>query len=243
MGWGPEVSILTFTEFSGALVNSNRVGIVLVLFLAPVIAAGAETSRREFDSALHAKPDMTRGAELFQVCAKCHGPSGNGADDGSIPRIAGQHFRVLVRQLVDYRHELRWDMRMEHYAGRDLLKDAQSIADVAAYVSQLGREAPRNVGDGSQLRHGEQVYMQRCAECHGEAGQGDGRALTPRVAGQHYAYLLRQMYDGVDGRRPNFSAGHIKIFARLQRDDFVGLADFLSRSEWTGPIDTLAMTR
>lgn len=213
------------------------------LFLVPFAAAAASTSRSEFESAMHAKPDLAHGAELFQKCAACHGPTGNGADDGSIPRIAGQHFRVLVRQLVDYRHDLRWDVRMEHYAGRGLLKDAQSIADVAAYVSMLARDAPRNVGDGSLLEHGERVYAQHCAECHGEVGEGDGRSLTPRVAGQHYAYLLRQLYDGVDGRRPNFSAGHIRILARLGRDDLVGVADFLSRSEWTGPNLPLALAR
>ena len=213
------------------------------LLLVPFAASAASKSQSEFEKALHAKPDVAHGAELFQTCATCHGPTGNGADDGSIPRIAGQHFRVLVRQLVDYRHELRWDIRMEHYAGRGLLKDSQSIADVAAYVAMLARDAPRNVGDGSLLRHGAQVYAQRCAECHGDAGEGDGRALTPRVAGQHYAYLLRQLYDGVDGRRPNFSAGHVRILARLQRDDLVGVADFLARSEWTGPIETLALAR
>jgi cytochrome c553 len=215
----------------------------LILLLVPLAVQAASTARTEFESALRAKPDLAHGAELFQKCAVCHGAAGNGADDGSIPRIAGQHFRVLVRQLVDYRHELRWDIRMEHYAGRSLLKDSQSIADVAAYVAMLARDAARNVGDGTLLRHGAQVYAERCAECHGDAGEGDGRALTPRVAGQHYAYLLRQLYDGVDGRRPNFSAGHIRILARLQRDDLVGLADFLSRSEWTGPIEALALAR
>jgi cytochrome c553 len=203
----------------------------------------ANTARSDFDKALHAKANVQHGEELFQTCATCHGPTGNGADDGSIPRIAGQHFRVLVRQLVDYRYEMRWDIRMEHYAGRSLLKDAQSVADVAAYVAQLARDAPRNVGDGTLLRHGAQVYALRCAECHGPEGEGEGLTLVPRVAGQHYAYLLRQMYDGVDGRRPNFSAPHVRILARLQRDDMVGVADFLARSEWTGPREALALAR
>ena len=207
----------------------------------PAIAIAAPTARSEFDRALHARPDIAHGAVLFQTCATCHGPTGNGADDGSIPRIAGQHFRVLVRQLVDYRYEMRWDIRMEHYAGRALLEDAQSIADVAAFVAQLARDAPRNVGDGALLKHGAQVYRQRCTECHGPKGEGEGLSLVPRVAGQHYAYLLRQMHDGVDGRRPNFSVSHVRIFARLERDDIVGVADFLARSDWTGPTDALAL--
>jgi cytochrome c553 len=220
---------------------SKALGFVLVLgALSVQTSLAAPTARSDFDKALYAKPDVAHGAELFATCAKCHGPSGNGADDGSIPRIAGQHFRVLVRQLVDYRHELRWDIRMEHYAGRDLLRDSQSIADVAAYVSQLARDAPRNVGDGTLVAHGSRVYSLHCAECHGPVGEGEKLSLVPRIAGQHYAYLLRQIYDGVDGRRPNFSNAHVKILARLDRNDIVGIADFLSRSEWTGPRDSLA---
>jgi cytochrome c553 len=197
-------------------------------------ANGAETARQEFSAATRARPDLDRGAQLFRDCAGCHGTSGNGTDDGGVPRIAGQHFRVLVRQLVDYRHETRWDIRMEHYAGRRLLADPQAIADVAAHAAQLSRDMPRNVGDGALVNHGAQVYAQRCAECHGPGGEGDDQKTTPRIAGQHYEYLLRQMYDAVDGRRPNFSAAHIRILARLERDDLVGVADFLARSEWKG---------
>jgi len=215
---------------------------IIGLLLAIVATTGtaAESARREFSDALRATRSMEHGAELFKKCAVCHGVSGNGSDDGNIPRIAGQHFRVLVRQLVDYRHETRWDIRMEHFAGRDLLADAQSIADVAGYIALLSRDAPRNVGDGTLLRHGAEVYASRCVECHGPSGQGENLTMTPRLAGQHYPYLLRQMYDGVDGRRPNFSAGHVRIFAKLQRDDIVGMADFLSRSEWTGPRQAMA---
>jgi cytochrome c553 len=206
----------------------------------PRTGSTAESSREEFAAATRATPDPVRGEELFRDCAACHGKSGNGTEDGSAPRIAGQHFRVLVKQLVDYRHEKRWDVRMEHHAGRGLLKDAQSIADVAAYASKLGREMPRNVGDGTLVEHGSLLYARLCAECHGAAGEGDNRTLTPRLAGQHYEYLLRQMYDAVDGRRPNFSSTHVKLLSRLERDDLVGVADFLSRSQWSPPPQPLA---
>jgi cytochrome c553 len=208
----------------------------LASFLLPtMLAEAAESARKEFADAMHARPDLQHGAQIFRDCAVCHGTTGNGTEDGGVPRIAGQHLRVLVRQLVDYRHETRWDVRMEHYAGRALLANPQAIADVAGYAAQLGRDAPRNVGDGTLVQHGATVYAQRCAACHGRAGEGDAAALNPRLAGQHYEYLLRQMYDAVDGRRPNFSRDHVRILARLQRDDLVGVADFLARSEWTGP--------
>jgi len=231
------------------MVSNRRVPCLLALagvlsacgLTASSTAFSAESARAELSAATRATPDVARGETLFRDCAACHGPSGNGTDDGSVPRIAGQHFKVLVKQLVDYRHEKRWDIRMEHYAGRKLLKDSQSIADVAAYAASLGREMPRNVGDGTLVEHGAQVYARRCAECHGSKGEGDNRTTTPRLAGQHYEYLLRQMHDAVDGRRPNMSSSHVRLLAKLDHDDLLGLADFLSRSQWTPPPQQLAL--
>jgi len=224
---------ITFVLLSAA-------SVLAVATALPAAASAAESARKEFATATRLVPDTVRGEELFRDCAVCHGRSGNGSDDGGVPRIAGQHFRVLVKQLVDYRHEKRWDIRMEHYAGRKLLEDAQSIADVAAYAAQLGREMPRNVGDGTLVAHGEQVYARLCSECHGANGEGNNRTTTPRLAGQHYEYILRQMYDAVDGRRPNFSSSHVRLLEKLQRDDLAGVADFLSRSMWSPPPQPLA---
>jgi cytochrome c553 len=198
---------------------------------------------QEFDAVLARKPDLAHGADLFRTCAQCHGPNGDGADNGDVPRIAGQHFAVIVRQLVDYRHDVRWDIRMEHYAGRKLLDDPQALADVAAYISQLGGGDARDLGNGGLVRHGEAVYSMKCARCHGLMGEGSAKERIPRLAGQRYTYLLRQMYDAVDGRRPNFSRSHIQLLARLRRDDFVGVADFLARSEWTGPVAQVTQVR
>jgi len=211
--------------------------------LLPLATFAAGSAQQEFMAALRVMPNLDHGAELFRQCALCHGPSGNGSENGGVPRIAGQHFNVLVRQVVDYRHDTRWDIRMEHYAGRNVLGDAQAIADVAEYVSRLARERPRNVGDGELVEHGAAIYAKRCASCHGPQGEGDDPGSIPRLAGQHYEYVLRQMHDAVDGRRPNFPPQHIRLLGRLERDDLVGIADFLSRSNWMGPAEQLASTR
>jgi cytochrome c553 len=199
----------------------------------PVLAAS--NAAAEYSQALRSRPNLEHGAMLFRDCAGCHGADGGGSEDGDVPRIAGQHFNVLVRQLVDYRHETRWDIRMEHYAGRRLLSDPQAIADVAAYASTLEDRGPRGIGDGQYVSEGAALYAQRCAQCHGASGEGNAKEVVPRLAGQHYEYLLRQMYDAVDGRRPNFSRSHVRLLARLERADLIGVADFLSRSTWTAP--------
>ncbi len=206
---------------------------VLATVALPLVALAASTSRKEYLDAVRSKPDHDRGAVLFENCATCHGAAGGGTIDGSIPRIAGQHFRVIVKQLVDYRHNKRWDPRMERYADRHVLMNAQAIADVAAYAASLDRRAPRGTGHGAHLEKGQQVYAARCRSCHGPAGEGNEKELIPRIAGQHYEYVLRQLYDAVDGRRPNFSRAHVRLLGKLDRDELVGLADALSRADWS----------
>ena len=98
-----------------------------------------------------------------------------------------------MKQLVDYRYSSRWDPRMESVARGHLLPDAAAIASVATYVSELPRPPVLALGDGEHAVYGGQVYARLCASCHGSQGQGDASKGIPRVAGQHYAYLLRQL--------------------------------------------------
>ncbi len=213
------------------VMRRSQLGLIAAALLLPALTWAYASAKQELDQALRSTPDMKRGAELFRRCAACHGSDGGGTKDGNAPRIAGQQASVLVKQLVDYRHNRRWDPRMEHYAGKNLLADPQSLQDVAAYIHQLEPAAPPGRGDGELAPHGANVYERLCESCHGEIALGNRKKMIPRIAGQHYDYLMRQIYDGVDGRRPNFSPVHIRLFARLDRRDIVGLCDYLSRLE------------
>ena len=106
-----------------------------------------------------AGPTSPTGLCCFVTCAACHGSSGGGTPEGEIPRIAGQRFSVLVKQLVDYRSNRRWDPRMEHFADQHHLKNAQEIADVAGYVSEIETlpEAEVGLGSGEFLARGSEV--------------------------------------------------------------------------------------
>lgn len=200
--------------------------------LLPQLSHAGSSSQQEYQDAQHSKPNLDRGAELFRTCLVCHGPSGAGVPDGTVPRIAGQHFSVILGQLVDYRHDKRWDPRMEHFADSHHLSNAQALADVAAYVNQLQTqpEDTLGVGSGELVSQGAQIYARACASCHGVDAQGNARQQIPQLAGQHFEYLRRQIYDAVDGRRPNFSREHIRLFARLEHDDIAAVCDFLSRT-------------
>src|SRR5918994_6695194 len=105
--------------------------------LLPAIAIAASTARGEFQAAVRLTPNLSHGEELFRTCAACHGTDGAGVPDGTVPAVAGQHFRFIIKQLVDYRHDKRWDIRMERFTDKHLLAGPQDLADVAAYVSGL----------------------------------------------------------------------------------------------------------
>ena len=199
----------------------------LLSALLPLTASGAADSQLDYDQALRSKPDLAHGQSLFETCTACHGERGAGVVDGSVPAIAGQHHDVIVRQLVNFRYDRRWDLRMEQFTDRHHLSGPQDIADVAAFVSAMAVTRTSDYGSGEYLRHGREVYANLCRSCHGRAAEGSER--YPRLAGQHYEYLLRQMHDMVEGRRPSFQTDHKRLLDPLQFADLTGVADYLSR--------------
>jgi cytochrome c553 len=202
--------------------------------LLPGLAAAASTAQRELAAALRATPNPVNGEALFDHCASCHGRDGGGESNGSTPRIAGQHFRVLVKQLVDFRSGKRWDFRMEGAAEKHHLTGPQDIADVADYASKLAQPGTRGIGTGEFVEEGRAIYAKQCASCHGSTADGDAARGIPRLAGQHYAYLMRQMYDAVDGRRPALPRLHSQRIAPLDFEQVRAVADYLARIGWQG---------
>lgn len=195
-------------------------------------APGSNLARdREFAQSAQLEPDLQHGEELFQTCAACHGADGRGTEDGEIPAIAGQHGSVLLKQLTDFRNDQRWNERMQNFTDRHHLEGPQDLADVAAYVADLPRFPPtaKGIGDGRNLRQGANTYFLFCERCHGPLGQGSLMLNRPRLAGQHYGYLLRQMQETAAGQRPGMDKAHVERLRQLSLDEMRGVADYLAR--------------
>lgn len=190
--------------------------------------SGAIEMEGALAEALDLSGDGERGSASYaENCAFCHGPKGAGRSDGTFPRLAGQHRSVLVKQLVDIRSGRRANPIMKPHA--DALLDAQQIADVAAYATALPPPDDVGLGDGKDLEHGGALYRRECAGCHGPRGEGDAERLVPMLAGQHYAYLLRQIRAVAAGRRGN---AHPAMRLRVAEHDDAALralVDYASR--------------
>jgi cytochrome c553 len=220
----------------GSRPGAAAAGILVLLGLLPAAAAAVSSAAQELERVRHSTPNLAHGADLFGLCAGCHGQQGAGTLDGWVPRIAGQHASVLAKELVDYRYDRRWDPRMQAVADRHNLADAQAIADVTAYVSGLEGTVPIGKGPGKLLEQGAALYARQCRSCHGDAALGNAAQGIPRIAAQHYEYLRRQIHDALEGRRPNFSAAHVRLFVPFDQQDIQALADYLSRLDAAGEV-------
>jgi cytochrome c553 len=204
--------------------------LLLVTPLAPAAPPpGQVTAKEELRAALEATPDSSHGARLFAICTECHGPQGEGNASGWPPQIAGQHRRVIAKELVDYRAGLRWYDPMERIAGRHVLGTTQDVADVAAYVAGLAPSWGTTPGPKRWVEKGGELYVPRCQWCHGPRGEGNDERLVPRVAGQQYEYLLRQLRDTIEARRPNMRPQHLRLIESCSMEELMGLAGYMSR--------------
>jgi cytochrome c553 len=201
---------------------------LVALFALPLGAQQPQSSSEELRDVLRLEPVPAQGAKLFAACVACHGRDGNGTPEGNVPVIAEQHQRVIAKQLVDYRHADRWDVKMEEVVGRHNL-GAREIADLSGYVASLPRSAQPGIGDGRNVALGKRLYTRDCLSCHGNDGEGNGVLEVPRLAGQHYRYLLRQLHDTLEERRPNMPPPHRMLLGDLGVDELTGLADYLAR--------------
>lgn len=137
-------------------------------------------------------------ARLAQLCASCHGPHGH-SDSPMYPRLDGQTPEYLRTQLKAFREHGRGetDARTHMWGVASRLDDAAIQALAAYYAKQT--PTPGAAGAPELMDKGRAIFekgvpdsgVPACASCHGAQAQGAG--AFPRLAGQHQAYLLRQI--------------------------------------------------
>ena len=144
-------------------------------------------------SAAQASPSTADGQRLYAPCVVCHQPNAWGSLDGAIPNLAGQQKRYLERQLTVFRSGARVDSAMQIVAAHATFADQSNITAVADYLSKLPANPKPVQGSGEHLRLGQEIFTHICAACHGNDGGGAAANRVPRIAGQHYPYLQRQI--------------------------------------------------
>jgi cytochrome c553 len=190
--------------------------LVLAAFLAAAKSAAAQAPPQP--------PQQGTSIEAkVAVCAACHGPNGN-SNNAQYPVLAGQNARYLYLQLKDFKEGRRHDPQMDPMAAALERDDMLALADYFSKQKQApsGFKAdPAKVAAGR--RKSEEVL---CPMCH--LGEFVGQNEIPRVAGQQYAYVKKQLSDFKAKRRTNDAGNMTSVAGTLSADDIENLAQYIA---------------
>lgn len=83
-----------------------------------------------------------RGSKLYTTCSMCHGKDGLGNWNSNAPRLAGMQDWYLVRQLNNFREQIRGGHEDDIYGDQmymmaSILRGEQDINDIIAYINTL----------------------------------------------------------------------------------------------------------
>lgn len=208
-----------------------------LVFVASPLPADAPLDE-ELTKAMSLEPNVENGKQVFKLCMACHQANGWGLEDGSFPQLSGQHRSVIIKQIADIRAGNRDNPQMYPIAKESVMGGPQAISDVAAYIDTLPMDPAPGTGRGINEERAEKLFYRKCAECHGADGSGDAERFFPRIHGQHYEYLLRQIKWIRNGKRRNANPVMVKRVKKMKMEDLELLADYVSRLK--PPSDLLA---
>ncbi|AUN95462.1 c-type cytochrome [Pseudazoarcus pumilus] len=148
--------------------------------------------------------DLARAEAIhMDSCFMCHGPNGESSTK-LFPRLAGQHYQYIVRQLEAFRSGARKSNMMEGVVGE--LSEQEMLALGVFFEN---KSTTGNVTDDAGLlevgrfiynRGNEYSGVPACASCHGEDGHGS--AQMPRLASQIPRYIENRLKSFADGGDP-----------------------------------------
>ena len=145
--------------------------------------------------------DISRGQKVHEqmMCNACHGEKGE-SPSRNYASLNGQTVEYTEKMMLDYRDGRRW----EDYKQANIMvkiaraMDDQQIADVAAFYASnplttwnIERIEVTPVVDRLVRKGDVSRMITPCASCHGV--HGEGKEITPAIAGQVPEYFIRTM--------------------------------------------------
>lgn len=228
---------------------------IMALVLAAVSPVQANENKVSGADANNGKAIFENGKGDVPACNACHGPAGLGDDNMGTPRLAGQVYHFVVKQLEDFATDRRTDTTMGVMNNNAKGLSAQDRRDVAAYVSTLnvvtsGKQLQEPSGGSDlaalsasgvavgQSHLGKAIVnygdahrgIPACLSCHGYNGRGAG-PVYPKIGEQKYVYLTNQLKKWRDGSRSNDPMGQMQAVAKkLTDEDINNVAAYLTKA-------------
>jgi cytochrome c553 len=159
--------------------------------------------------------------KLAEPCFACHGPDGNSTIP-QFPNLAGQSWRYIYIELKDFKEGRRSDPNMTPVA------QALSREEMIALGNFFEARKPKAIDfkpDPARVAEGKKISdVVLCPMCH--LGEFKGQNEIPRVAGQQYDYVVKQLRDFKSRARTNDAGNMTSVARTLSDEDIVNLAHY-----------------
>jgi len=176
------------------------------------------------------KAELARAEEIVSGrCFLCHGLEGESASP-IFPRLAGQHWEYIAKQLGEFKSGKRKSDTMKPQA--EDLTPAEMKALGAFFEAKKANARP--VRDAELVAVGKYVFnrgnqysgLPACASCHGAKGLGTPQ--LPRLAGQHPRYTEDQLKQFNSRERNNDNAVMHTVASKLSELERNAVAEYIA---------------
>jgi cytochrome c553 len=159
-----------------------------------------------------------------EICDACHGPNGNAVIVQN-PSLAGQNWRYIYIQLRDFKEGRgRTDPVMTPIS-KVLSRD--EMIELGNWYAAQKPAVNQFKADSAKVAAGKKTAdAVLCAMCHG--GSFSGQNEIPRVAGQNYEYVVKQLNDFKARRRTNDAGNMSSVVHTLSDEDVENLAQYIT---------------
>ena len=229
--------------------------VALAMVLSPVANAAGKVTGANYENG---KSIFENGKGNVPACNSCHGATGLGDDNLGTPRLAGQLYAFLAKQMDDYATDKRMDTTMYVMNANAKGLSAEDRRDVSAYLNSIGRifsgkelqkasggsdvAALKEAGTEVGVSHLGKIIVNygvaernipACLSCHGHNGRGVD-PMYPRINEQKLGYLVKQLKAFREGTRANDPMGQMQSVAkRMTDEDILNAATYLTQAPQT----------
>ena len=237
------------------LLKLGAASVVALSMMSPAHAGGGKVTGADYNNG---KSIFESGKGDVPACNSCHGAKGLGDDNLGTPRLAGQVYQFLFKQLDDYANDRRQDTTMYVMNANAKGLSPEDRRDVAAYLNSL--DEPRHGKQVAEAHGGSDlaalkeagtevgqphigkimVYygtpernIPSCYSCHGFNGRGV-EPMYPRIGEQKFTYIVSQLKKLRSGERTNDPMGQMRAVAKkLTDEDILNVAAYLTQAPRT----------